>query len=56
MSNSRINYSPTNPERVNPQFIGIGQKFSRHKKNRTISDNKRKNVESNYHYMLKINQ
>ncbi len=36
---SRINglYTPVNPDRVNPEFIGIGQKYSTHKKNRLDS-------------------
>lgn len=37
-------YNPVNPDRVNPEFIGIGQKYSSHKKNRLESELHRKSI------------
>lgn len=37
-------YSTVNPDRINPEFIGIGEKLSEHKRNRVGSDKHRKNI------------
>ena len=44
MASSRVSYLPTNPDRVNPEFIGIAEKYSEQKKSRLDSDSKRKNI------------
>ena len=44
-----------NPERVNPEFLGIAEKYNEHKRNRLNSDRSYKITSSNYSYTLKLN-
>lgn len=44
MSKNIKSYSPTNPNRVNPEFVGIVDLYSQHKKNRQRSDQQRVQV------------
>ena len=55
MSESPSPYDTFYTERLNPQFIGMAEKYSRHKKYRVETDQKKKDVESNYHYLNKLN-
>ena len=44
-----------NPERVNPEFIGIGEEFNNNKRERMESDQHRKNVKSHFSFTSKLN-
>ena len=48
--------NPTNIDRVNPEFIGIAEKYNEHRRNRIHSDRKHQNVSSHYLYINKVNQ
>lgn len=45
-----------NPDRVNPEFVGIADKFNEHKRNRINSDRRHQDVSSNYAYTMKMHQ
>lgn len=50
------NYNPTNPERVHPEFVGIAQKCSSVKKNRTSLEQKRNTLLRNLKYKMSVDR
>lgn len=55
VANSRIpKKAVINTDRLNPEFIGIAEKYSKHKRNRLESDDQRKKVTSNFIYAMKF--
>ena len=50
MKMSKIDYSPTDLKRVNPEFVGIAQKYSSVKKKRVTLEQQRDQLHSSLMY------
>jgi hypothetical protein len=52
----RFSYYDHSPERVNPEFIGIANKFSDHKRKRLQYERRKKELDSDVFYTSKLDR